>query len=220
MTVPTVPASLSPSAVILAAGRSTRMGRTKALLPWGDRPLLTAWIERFQGAGAAEVAVVLGAEFDLIRATVEPSLEAPDRVRWVQNADPARTGPRESLLLGLDSLPADSPAWFTPVDVPVVRTATLRALLAVWLEGPPVDRPLAAVPRFEGSPGHPVLAGPAFVERLFQGEAGDRIDQLLAWASRRVVFAAVPDPRVVQDMDDVEAYQAAAPAPGAPDPLD
>lgn len=193
------------------------MGRTKALLPWGDVTLLAAWIDRFLSAGAEEVVVVLGAEFDAVRAAVEPSLPAPERVRWVQNPDPAGTGPRESLLLGLDQLPADSPAWFTPVDVPVVRAASLRALLDAWRGA---AQPLAAIPRYENRPGHPVLVGPLFVQRLFAGEPGDRIDELLAWATRRLVHVDLDDPRVLGDMDDPAAYQEAAPPAGTPDPVE
>ncbi len=198
------------------------MGRTKALLPWGDRSLLAAWIDRFHEAGAAYVAVVLGAEFELVRAAVEPSLERGDRVRWVQNQDPDGTGPRESLLIGLDSLPADGPAWFTPVDVPVVRIATLLALQTAWREAAAQTtggaEPMAAIPRHDGKQGHPVFGGPAFIERLFQGEPGDRIDELLSWATRRLAFADVVDPRVQGDMDDLAAYRSEAPPPGGPDP--
>lgn len=196
------------------------MGRTKALLPWGDRPLVAAWVERFLAAGAEQVAIVLGAEAPVIRAAVEPGLPEPDRVRWVENRDPDNTGPRESLLLGLDCLPADCPAWFTPVDVPVVRAASLQALAMAWAASiASGDQPFAAIPTHGGAPGHPVLAGADFVQRLFQGEPGDRIDHLLAWATRRLLHAAVEDPRVVGDMDDVAAYQAAAPPAGVPDPV-
>ncbi len=199
------------------------MGRCKALLPWGDRTLLAAWIERFIAAGASEVAVVLGAEFELVRSAVAPTLAQADRVRWVQNPDPDGTGLRESLLIGLDSLPADGPAWFTPVDVPVVRVATLTALQQAWHDAAAQTtggvEPLAAIPRHEGEQGHPVFGGPTFVQRLFQGEPGDRIDELLSWATRRLAFADVPDPRILQDMDDIDAYQREAPPPGEPDPL-
>ncbi len=198
------------------------MGRTKALLPWGDRSLLAAWIDRFVDAGAAHVAVVLGAEFALIRAEVEPALTCGDQVRWVQNLDADTTGPRESLLLGLDSLPADGAAWFTPVDVPVVRTATLIAVATAWREAAAQTtggvEPLASIPRHDGRHGHPVFGGPSFIQRLFQGEPGDRIDELLSWATRRLAFADVDDARAVVDMDDLAAYQREAPPPGQPDP--
>jgi molybdenum cofactor cytidylyltransferase len=212
-----------PSAVILAAGRSSRMGRCKALLPWGDRTLLAAWIERFIEAGAAEVAVVLGAEFELVRQEVASGLADGARVRWVQNRTPDSTGPRESLLIGLDSLPADAPAWFTPVDVPVVRVATLTALQEAWHAAASQTtggvEPLAALPRHRGKQGHPVFGGPSFIQRLFQGEPGDRIDELLSWATRRLAFADVDDPRVLVDMDDMAAYQREAPPAGGPDPV-
>jgi len=198
-------------AVILAAGRSSRMGTTKALLPWGSRSLVGAWVERFLAIGASRVAVVVGDDGEFIRSAAGLAEDAA--VTWVTNPEADTTGPRESLLLGLDALPADEPAWFTPVDVPVVDAAALRSVLEAWedaLGGRPTG-PLAAVPTWEGAHGHPVLAGPDLVSMLFQGERGDRIDELLAWATRRLVLVPVQTAAVVRNMNEPADYHGLAP---------
>ena len=51
-------------AVILAAGRSTRMGRHKGLLAWGGKPLLRYQVDVLCDLGLGDVAVVLGADVD------------------------------------------------------------------------------------------------------------------------------------------------------------
>ena len=218
-TLPPAPAPEPPAAaVILAAGRSSRMGTTKALLPWGPRCLLASWVLRFMELGVEPIAVVLGPDGALVQSAALADLPADAPVVWVANPQPDTTGPRESLLLGLDALPADRPAWFTPVDVPVVDAGALRAVAAGWgdaLESREVE-PLAAVPTFKGTGGHPVLAGPAFVARLFQGEPGDRIDELLAWATRRLVQVPVTTPRVLADMNTLADYHGAAPTGDVP----
>lgn len=197
--------------MILAAGRSSRMGTTKALLPWGSRCLVAAWAERLLEVGASRVAVVVGED----GAFVQDAAGLPDdgRVVWVTNPDADSTGPRESLLLGLDALPADEPAWFTPVDVPVVDAAALRAIVAGWAEAVEEREvaPLAAVPTWQGQRGHPVLAGPDLVSMLFQGERGDRIDELLEWATRRLVVVPVETAAVVRNMNVPADYHGLAP---------
>jgi molybdenum cofactor cytidylyltransferase len=201
------------SAVILAAGRSRRMGRSKPLLPWGRSTLLTAWLTRLAEMGYGPIAVVVGDDGELIQAAVASELPPACDVVWVRNPNPDGTGPRESLLLGLDALPADRPAWFTPVDVPVADAAMLQDIADAWqiaLAERAVE-PLAAVPTFEGTPGHPVLAGRAFVAMLFEGEAGDRIDELLQWATRRLVRVPVEQARVLADMNFPEDYRGEAP---------
>jgi molybdenum cofactor cytidylyltransferase len=191
-------------AVILAAGRSRRMGFPKAMLPWGGPTLLEAWVELLRGAGFGPVAVVVGVEAAMLQAT------GLSDVRWVHNPDPAASGLRESLILGLDALPADRPALFTPVDVPPTSREVLDALRGAWVD----PEPFAVVPEHAGAPGHPVLVGSRFVARLFEGQPGDRIDHLLEWATRRTTRVAVSDPRVTADLDEPQAYERWAPRPG------
>jgi CTP:molybdopterin cytidylyltransferase MocA len=205
----------SAGAILLAAGRGERMGRCKALLPWGDRTLVEAWASRFRAAGVRSVVVVGGHDLDVIRAAAG----AGARITWVRNPDPDRSGPRESLLLGLDALPADARAWFTPVDVPVVGEDVLRRTWLAWkaaCKAEPGGRgPLAALPSYRRHNGHPVLAGPGLVERLYEGQPGDRIDEVLAWATRRLVVVETDDIRVAGNMNRPEDYEAFAPPPGA-----
>jgi CTP:molybdopterin cytidylyltransferase MocA len=189
------------------------MGTTKALLPWGATTLLTAWIARLTDAGVSPIAVVLGDNANLVRRAVREELPEEADVIWVVNPNIGGTGPRESLLLGLDALPADRPAWFTPVDVPPADEGTLRTMSAAW-DRALADRevePLAALPMYRDEPGHPVLAGPAFIARLFQGEPGDRIDELLQWATRRLVRVSVETPNVLADMNSPADYRGHAP---------
>ncbi|HCP44718.1 MAG TPA: hypothetical protein DIU15_01595 [Deltaproteobacteria bacterium] len=204
----------SPGAVILAAGRGRRMGRGKALLPWGDRSLLEAWVARLHSVGASEVIVVTGPDVTAVRSQVAANL----KVRWVINKEPELTGPRESLLLGLDALPSDHPAWFTPIDTPVVGSEIMEQVIAAYgaYEQEHSRAPLAALPAYCERVGHPVLASPAFIQHLFEGERGDRIDAVLAWANHRIATISTDDVRVAGNMNRPEEYQAFAPPPGAP----
>ena len=133
---------------------------------------------------------------------------------WVENRDVDATGPRESLLLALDALPADRPAWFTPVDVPVVSSAVLAAVSSAYEARVEAgDEPLAALPTFEGRDGHPVLGGPDFIQRLYEGERGDRIDATFAWATRRLLRVPVDDPAVCGNMNRSGSRPARRPEP-------
>jgi CTP:molybdopterin cytidylyltransferase MocA len=189
------------------------MGRNKALLPWGDCCLLEAWIRRFKEAGITDVVAVVGPELEALRAELAPEFEP----RWVVNPEPEATGPRESLLLGLDALASDLPAWFSPIDVPVVGAEVLGQVAAAYVEQAALGEPfpLAALPAYRGVNGHPVLASPNFIQHLYEGQRGDRIDELFSWATRRLVRVDVPDVRVVGNMNKPPDYQAFAPPAGA-----
>ena len=88
----------SPAAVILAAGRGSRMGSVKALLPWWNgETLLEAWIRRFKEVGCSQVLVVVGHQAQAVQDSVSKDLE----VTWVANDRAAENGARESLILAL-----------------------------------------------------------------------------------------------------------------------
>ncbi|PKP39963.1 MAG: hypothetical protein CVT96_11180, partial [Bacteroidetes bacterium HGW-Bacteroidetes-13] len=68
--------------VILAAGEAKRMGKTKQLLPWGKHTLIEHAIEQHLKSKVSEVYVVLGADAENIKNTIEKLpiqlLENPD----------------------------------------------------------------------------------------------------------------------------------------------
>jgi len=109
----------SHGAILLCGGRSSRMGRAKAWLPWRGRPL------------AAEVASVLAQVVDEIvvvtsEALDPPPLPAPARVVHDERPD---QGPLAGLAAGLAQLEADI-AFAIGTDVPFLTPAFARAVLA------------------------------------------------------------------------------------------
>ncbi len=128
--------------VVLAAGAGRRMGMPKALLPVEGGPLVCAHLRALAPCCDALI-VVTGASAGAVAAAVSGwSVTLRENVEW------ARTGPRESLLCGLDGLSPTDTAVLTPVAAepapPAVRDALARA-------GAP------AVPVHRGARGHPVF---------------------------------------------------------------
>src|SRR5262245_61507666 len=115
-------------AVVLAAGRSTRMGRAKATLPIDDRDTFLSRIVRtLLDAGVDDVVVVLGHEAETVAATFAVSgLPA----RFALNTDYDR-GQLSSLQIGLAVVdrPGVMAALVTLVDVPLVSAETVRRVI-------------------------------------------------------------------------------------------
>jgi molybdenum cofactor cytidylyltransferase len=139
-------------ALVLAAGTSSRMGRTKALLPAGEgETFLTRIVDTFRDAGVEDVVVVVGHDS---RSVVAACADRAPAVRFVVNTAYDR-GQLSSVLAGLAVVdrPGVRACLLTPVDVPLVRAGTVRAVLARYREtGAAVVRPVSA-----GRHGHPVL---------------------------------------------------------------
>ena len=116
------------SAVLLAAGASTRMGTPKLLLPLGSEPLVRRTARQLCDSGYDEVLVVSGSEQPRI-------VEALDGlpVRHAHNPEFA-TGMGSSFRTGIQHLSGDSEAaMFALADQPFVGAGEYRALLDATL---------------------------------------------------------------------------------------
>ena len=134
-------AELSPThGLIMAAGASRRMGRPKALLPYGDRTFVEHLIDRFSLV-CETVTVVAGAHYEIIRCHLG------DQVQIVRATDWQR-GMRSSLRAGLLKIPP-GPVLLTHVDRPTVSAETLSLLASA-------PGKLPVIPLYRGRAGHPV----------------------------------------------------------------
>ena len=139
-------------AIVLAAGKSSRMGRPKATLPLDGRDtFLTRIVRTFAEASVADVVVVVGHDADAI---VSSFAHTDVTARFVGNPD-YEQGQLSSLLAGLRLVdrPGVAAVLVTLVDVPLVRASTVRAVVDRYRETrAPVVRPVRGVDH-----GHPVL---------------------------------------------------------------
>ncbi len=184
---------MSTTALILAAGASSRMGSPKALLMYHGETFLDRLIGAC-GNACDEVVVVLGRHADEIRAGTR--LHA----KYVINPDPDR-GQLSSLQCGLAEI--RGAAMFVPVDLPAAAPATILKLVTAFQSG----GSLIAVPTFEGKHGHPVCIARMVVEELLampsSGQARDAIRRHRA----QTLFVAVDDPGVLRDIDTRPEYE-------------
>jgi molybdenum cofactor cytidylyltransferase len=122
------------SAVLLAAGASTRMGRPKLLLALGGEPIVRRTARAICASGYDEVVVVSGGEQPGIMAALEGL-----PVRHAHNPD-FTSGMGSSFRAGVLQLgPESEAAMFALADQPFVTAAEYRAILDSWrLQRPPI----------------------------------------------------------------------------------
>ena len=191
------------AALILAAGESSRMGRPKALLDWGGKPLLQHQIDEMAAAGCDPVQVVLGHESQRI----EGALRCTDPCRTVLNGQ-YQTGRASSVRTGAATLPDSATAIvIASVDTPC-RAATVRAMILAWHEG----SASIVVPRREGQNGHPTLFDGALLAELSEVEERDGGLRAIRRAhTESTQFLDLDDPLVGLNLNTPGAYQAARP---------
>ncbi len=193
-------AEVSVAAIVLAAGRATRMGGQKLLLSLGGRPLVQWAVDAALGSKASGTVVVVGHEAPRVAEVL-----AGWPVTVVVNSH-YEQGLSTSLQAGVRATGgACDAAIFVLGDQPFVTSAVLDRLIERFAEtGKAVVRPLVA-----GRPANPVLmSAELFPEILGQhGDLGGR--EIIARHPGEICLVAVDDPRVGMDIDSVEDYEAA-----------
>lgn len=155
------------AAIVLAAGKSTRLEGPKQLLHWRGKPLVAYAVEAAYKGGLDPVVIVHGSESGTIRAAL-----ANYPVELVENPETER-GQSSSIALGLHALAGRAEAAiFLLADMPLVKADLVEALINVH------RRTLAAVvaPSFRGRRGNPVLFDCTTFDALgqLQGDQGGR----------------------------------------------
>ena len=189
------------AAIILAAGKSTRMGEPKQLLRLGERTVLERTLENVRAAGVEEIVLVLGSS----AATIQRQLPSStfEGIKVVVNQAWGQ-GMASSLREGLAALsPQIDGALIVLADQPFLRPATLDQI---------VDRYRLAnaqivIPMYKGSRGNPVLLDRSVFADVMalDGDVGCRA--IFGGHAEGIVKVEVEDVGILLDIDNKEDYE-------------
>lgn len=183
------------SGIVLAAGTSSRFGRTKQLIELGGKPLVQHAVDA--AADLDEVVVVLGHDAERVRA----ALALPANARAIVNAS-FQDGQASSLAAGLAAADAESEAAVVLLaDQPGITREQVRLLVEAFRErGARIVRL-----RFRDGPGPALLARAAWQEAgALSGDTGARalIAAHRGWVEEVPIDAdAPPDVDSSEDLD-------------------
>lgn len=175
----TPPGPIRHAAIVLAGGRSERMGEDKAGIAWGGTTLLGRAVAELAGIGVVVV----------VRAPGQALPALPPAVIVTEDAHPDR-GPLQGLASGLRAVGAGATAFVCAVDMPLMDAGFATRVLES-IDGD-VD---AAVPVVGGVP-QPLAAA-------YRSEVADRAEELLADGGRSLM--ALLEGLRVRRLDDLPA---------------
>lgn len=164
------------SAVILAAGKSARMGEMKLLLPLGARSMIQTVTYNVLGSKAEEVVIVVGNDADRVRSEIE-SLAAglgiiKSRLKIVENPDFAE-GQSTSVRIGISAVNAQSEgALILMGDQPFVGAELIDTFIDRFF----AEHTLLVVPQYPEGHASPVLFARSLFPELMAvtGDKGGR----------------------------------------------
>ena len=186
------------AALVLAAGKSERMGRPKMALPWGDTTVLGAILRALASAGIEDIRVVTGAARDL----VEPiCFEAG--VTTVFNAAYGQADMLSSIQTGLTSLSAVTEAALIVLgDQPQIREETVRRVEQAYRQ----SAPRLVVPSHRMRRGHPWLVDRQLWPELLKMTANETSREFLSLHDGEIKYVDIDSDTIHEDVDTPNDY--------------
>lgn len=192
------PKTSKVAVILLAAGKSERMGQNKLLLPFGGQLVIQHTLDNLVASRAQGIVVVLGSKASEISEAV-----SKHNVTTVFNPNYA-SGMSTSLAAGLKAM--KDPAEFVMValgDQPLIKPQTYDALIATALS---TDKGIL-VPTYYGKRGNPILVSSKHKEELCMqsGDIGGR--ELLRTCPGDVLEVPVEDEGIIININTKAEYE-------------
>jgi CTP:molybdopterin cytidylyltransferase MocA len=188
----------SVAAIVLAAGRSSRMGAFKPLLPFGGRTLIGHMVAVLRDAGVERIHVVTGFGAEALGAELDGL-----GTSTAHNADFDK-GMLSSVQTGVAALPAAIERFLLlPVDMPLVRPSTIVRLLRAAAS----DDAAIFYPFFDGQRGHPPLIHRSLFAEILSYDGDGGLPALLARRERNACDVSAFDWGCLSDMDRPEDFR-------------
>ena len=184
------------AAILLAAGRSERMGAFKPLLPFGDKTILESAIASFVDAGVNSIVVVHAWRAAEIRAQLKGA-----KVIFAINPDPfGDMG--SSISCGVSELPQDTKAvLISPADLPAIPPSVVKAVVQSWEHGSRL-----VIPTWKERGGHPVLVDQSYFGELQALDPGAGLRKFFRGHANGTTRLAVNSEYIARDLDTWDDY--------------
>lgn len=192
------------SAIILAAGKSTRMGQPKMLLRWGNTTVLGHVIRTFQEAEVEDILVITGGAHEAVERIVKQY-----GVRSVFNPDFERGEMLSSLQVGIRSQNDSVQAMLIGLgDQPQVQAGTVHSICEAFRQQ---DSKLI-VPSFQMRRGHPWLVERSLWKEMLEMSANGSPRDFLNQHADEIKYVTVETSSILADLDTLEEYHKSRPS--------
>lgn len=179
------------SAIVLAAGKSARMGRQKMLMPWGDTTVLGRVVQTLRNAGVHDIVLVTN--------SLIASQMTNHKVRITLNDEGEMLS---SLQAGLRAQEPSAEATLVCLgDQPQVGEGSVRSVCEAFQK----SGSNLVVPSYRMRRGHPWLAARPLWDEILAMK-GETMRGFLSAHAEEIEYVNVDTPAILQDLDTPEDY--------------
>ncbi len=196
------------SAVIMASGKSERMGENKLLLKYRGTTFIENILEKVINEKFYEIAVVVSdgkvkkkcQDFIEKFNEINNSGTAERNIYIVENREPEK-GQSESIKLGLKILKKCSGYMFFSGDQPLLSTDTIKKMRKNFKEG------TITVPEYNGKKGLPTIFGENFKDELLELEGDTGGKPVIKRNKEKIRIVKIENPDEGKDIDTKTDYE-------------
>lgn len=189
------------AALLLAAGQSLRMGKSKMTLPWGERTVIEQAAVTLQQGGIERIVVVTGGH----REEVEKALSNM-KVQIVHNPYYENGEMLDSFRYGLNALlamPEIAACLVALGDQPQMQVDTVSRVITAYRSQPA----RLIVPSYQMRRGHPWLMTRALWPEMISLQPPDTPRSFLNRHANQITYLEVDTPTILADLDTPEEYE-------------
>ena len=186
------------NAIVLAAGESKRMGKSKPLLRFNDKTFLDQIISTIGVSDADRITVVLGAKAEMIKNSIDLS-----GTNIVINKD-YQKGQLSSLIAAIEDTPQETDAILVClVDNPFITKEIINKIIAKFKE---TNNPII-VPVFNRQRGHPTLFSSSLFSELVNAPKEQGARYVLHSNAEKVLELETSESTILTGIDTPEDYR-------------
>lgn len=182
------------TAILLAAGRSSRMGRPKGLLQWKGKPLIRHQLEQLGLSRIDKIIVVLGYQPEIY----EPFMDHKDGKVTILKNENWQQGKSSSILKGLSAIGNHCRAiLFVNIDQPITFRIVNQLIASYEKTGAKIH-----IPVFRHRKGHPVLFSSELLEALYLvNEESQGLKCIIRAYQEEIELVNVDDPGILYNFN-------------------
>jgi molybdenum cofactor cytidylyltransferase len=183
---------MSISAIILAAGKSVRMGQQKMLMPWGNTTVLGKVIETLQTAGVEDITLVTNSTTAIQITNYKLPITLNDGGEMLT-----------SIQLGLQAQKPSAEATLICLgDQPQIEERSVRSVCDVFRQ----NKSSIVVPSYQMRRGHPWLIARELWDEVLQMRAPESMRDFLNAHRDDIFYVDYDSPSILQDLDTPADY--------------
>jgi molybdenum cofactor cytidylyltransferase len=194
-----IPEPADVTAIVLAAGLSSRMKDNKLLLPWGKVTVIEWVVSQLINAGLNHIIVVTGRD----KEKVEELTSLPG-ILHIYNKRYTDGEMLHSLQCGIEALPLTAGAALVALgDQPQIEVRTINCVMNAYQQS---DAAKLVLPSFHNRRGHPWVVGRELWGEILDMEPPDNLRTFMNQHSSEIHYIVVDSDSILADIDTPADY--------------